>query len=66
MKIAIVDACGYETGDITGKIEVYELGEELADKYKKSNNTVQFYKNNLKEETPVEVRSNDLEGIITV
>ena len=66
MLIAIVDACGYQTGEQNGKIEVYKLEDEMEEKYNSSENLLDFYENELCDVEPVEVRSNDLDGIICV
>lgn len=66
MLVSVVDPCGSETGDITGKIEVYDLNEELETIFNKSNNTIKFYNKYLKDREPKEIRSGDLEAIIVV
>jgi hypothetical protein len=65
-KLAIVDACGYETGDLTGSIYVYYLNSDEKEKYEKSNDTLKFYNNHLKNRDPDEIRSEDLDSILSV
>lgn len=66
MRIAIVDACGYETGEQGGKIEIYDLDEEMSERLRESENLLDFYNENLVNLEPAEVRSNDLDMVICV